>query len=98
MNRPLLKLPQTLICWTVEASHLVNHPQYIEATSLEELRREVQKLADSRSSRDNVPAFGEITFRYETDEADEVVLVQSYFRNRHGNKARFMRLRRKDQS
>jgi hypothetical protein len=93
MNKPILKLPRKLICWTVEKSHLFNPPRYIEATSLEELRRRIQKYADEKPPREGIPPMGEITFRYET-EGDEVVCVHSFFTNRYGNAQRFMRVRR----
>jgi len=80
--------------WNVETSHMVAIPQVIVADDLPELRRRVQLIADSKVARPDSPAIGELSFKYELDEADEPVVVHSFFINRHGKKARFMRLRR----
>lgn len=80
--------------WNVETSHMVAVPQVIEADDLPELRRRVQQIADSKAVRPDRPAIGELSFKYELDSHDQPVVVHSYFMNRHGKKARFMRLRR----
>lgn len=94
MNKLMLKVPRGLICWTVESSHLSNHPKHLETASLEELRSRVQKMANDKPTREGVPPMGEISFRYETGDGDEVIRVHCFFVNRMGHKARFMRLAR----
>jgi hypothetical protein len=94
MPRPLLRLNPRLTCWTIEMSHMVAVPKYIEATTMEELRSRVQEIADSKKIRTDRPAMGEITFRYEVDKYDQVNVVHSYFLDKHGKLRRFMRLRR----
>lgn len=80
--------------WCIETSHMVAVPESIEADDLPELRRQVQQIADSKVARPESPAIGELSFKYELDDQDEPVVVHSFFMNRHGKKARFMRLRR----
>ena len=80
--------------WCIETSHTVAVPQSIEADDLPELRRQVQQIADSKVARPDSPAIGELSFKYELDDNDEPMVVHSFFINRHGKKARFMRLRR----
>jgi len=80
--------------WRIETSHMVAVPQSIEVDDLPELRRQVQQIADSKAVRPDRPAIGELSFKYELDDHDEPVVVHSFFTNRHGKKARFMRLRR----
>ena len=80
--------------WNVETSHMVAVPRVIEADDLPELRGRVQQIADSKVARPDSPAIGELSFKYELDDKDEPLVVHSFFINRHGKKARFMRLRR----
>lgn len=81
--------------WNVEASYKVRAPQFIKASSVPRLRTKLQSLADTYRPRPGSPALGRLTFRYELDErSDEVNTIYAYYENRHGKRARFMRLRR----
>ncbi len=73
---------------------MVAVPQFIEAQNVEELRSRVQSLADHKKAREDRPAIGEISFRYELDVYDRPEVVHAYFTNKHGKLTRFMRLRR----
>lgn len=82
--------------WNIETSHIpiksvVGH---LDAASLEDLRRQIQKYADDKPVTEERPAMGELTYRYEHDNFDRVEVVHAYFTNKHGKLARFMRLRR----
>lgn len=72
----------------IEKSHVCNTPVLYHANSLEDLRNQLQSLADKND-------MGMLKFRYELDENDRPVSVHVYFTNRAGNNSRFMRLRRK---
>lgn len=80
--------------WNIETSHMVDVPVLIEATSIPELRRRVQEIADKKKVRTDRPPIGELSFRYELDPEGEVTVVHSYFIDRKGKRRRFMRLRR----
>lgn len=89
----------TITRWNVETSHLVaSHgeaiPDYIETTTLDQLRTCLQHLANGKEVRDDRPPLGELTYRYEHDKFDRVTVVHAYFINKHNKLARFMRLRR----
>jgi len=59
-------------------------PQTITASDPLELRRRVQEIADSKIHS----PVGQIEFSEEGD------IIRCYFRDKHGEKRRFMRLRR----
>lgn len=82
--------------WKIEMSHLhpTNRPDKVVARSMKELRSWVQRMADEKPPRVDVPPMGEITFRYEFDDQEQVTVVHSYFRNKKDKLSRFMRLRR----
>lgn len=78
--------------WIVEASHMVAVPQEYCAYSLKDLIKQVQETADSKRCD---PPMGDISFRYELDDDLIPVVAHTYFINKRGKQARFMRLRRK---
>lgn len=80
----------TRLHFLVETSHLVNVTNEIHSSSLKGIRRVIQGIADERD-------FGEISYRYELDDADQVTAIHAYFISRGGSKMRFMRLRRIEQ-
>lgn len=96
MNRQTLtiKTPTRAARWIIETSHMVTVPEFIDADDLEELRGLVQDIADSKKVREDRPAIGEVSFRYELDKHDEVEVVHSYFVGKDEKLRRFMRLRR----
>jgi hypothetical protein len=85
--------------WTVDSSHLFNPPPHLDCTDLQDLRRQVQAIADehsaNRSSRQL--AFGKLEFRYEADDEDVITVVHAYFVNKLGQRQRYMRLRWRDE-
>lgn len=78
--------------WIVEKSHKVNMPDSIECANLDELRSELQALADAYIATEENPSLGELEFRYELDDNDEPCVVYAYFYNKYGDRARFSRL------
>lgn len=80
--------------WIVEKSHKVKAPKYFDCLSLDDLRKVLQDLADTYRPGPSAPPLGELEFRYELDGDDEVVVVHTYFYNKHGDRARFARLSR----
>lgn len=95
MSRPVLKLKTPLTRWYIEASFLIDVPQSFEADDLDRVRMMVQQLAiDADKKREEATRLGQIGFRYETNEKDEVTIIHCYFIARTGKRARFMRLHR----
>lgn len=80
--------------WKVETSHLVNVPKLFEYHTIQALRDTITALANRRSVRTDKPRFGELTYRYELSQDDEVDVIHVYFTDRHSKRRRFMRLRR----
>lgn len=96
MNKPILTIPAfktkaPAARWVIESSHMAAVPDYIDADDLPELRGLIQEIADSKKRE---PRMGEIEFRYQLDDKDEVSVVHCYFINRHDKRIRFMRLSR----
>ena len=77
--------------WKVTQSHLIEHPTLIKATSLHALRLMVQGLADFNKRPVHRP-FGQLDWRYELGEDDQVSVVYAYFKGRNNTRRRFMRL------
>lgn len=82
--------------WIVQKSHKVAGPDEYEVNSLEELRQLLQERADSYIATEEHPPLGELEYRYELDDGDEVFIVHVYFYNKYGDRARFARLVRDD--
>lgn len=80
--------------WIVETSHMVNVPQIIVAPLFQDLRSQVQAIADRKKTNKSRPPIGEVSFRYEFDEEGEVKVVHASFISQRGVRTRFMRLRR----
>lgn len=79
---------KTLSCWRVDTSHMVEVPQYFEVTSIEELKRRVVKVADSKKDK---PIIGLLEYSHLIRNGEEMLLV--FFRHHETNKKlRFMRL------
>ena len=96
MTRPKLKLasipdPQV---WRVEVHNIVRLDKSYETTTLAELRELLQHAASKYRETPENPPLGPLSFRYEHDERDRVVVVHALFTNKHGNPQRFARLRR----
>jgi hypothetical protein len=67
-------------------------PTHLEVTSIEDLRSQVQHLADTKQLRIDRPPIGTVTFRYELDEHEQPVKVHVLFKDQHKKLRRFMRL------
>jgi hypothetical protein len=80
--------------WIVEKSHKVKAPEYFFCASLDDLRAELQNLADTYRPGPDAPPLGELEFRYELDDDDQVLVVHAYFYNKHNDRSRFARLSR----
>ena len=78
--------------WIVEKSFKVAGPDYYDVHSLADLRELLQARADEYIATDDHPSLGELEFRYDLDGDDEPIVVYVYFRNKHGDRARFARL------
>lgn len=94
MNKPLLKLKAPITQWKVEASHMVEMPDKLEALNLDVLRHQLQQLTLRYRPSRGKPPLGPLTFRYETDEQDRVTIIHAYFTGRDKKLKRFARLRR----
>lgn len=94
-DRPILHIKSPPTEWLVERSYLKHVPDNLEANELEDIRLQVQEIADQYNAREPTSlSFGAITFRYETDSNDRASTIHCYFVDRHGNLKRFMRLKR----
>lgn len=80
--------------WVVEKSHKVKAPHTLVSSCLEDLRSQLQDLADSYWPSPNNPPLGQLEFRYELDDEDRVNKVHAFYKNKRGLKSRFMRLKR----
>lgn len=83
-----------MVTWKVETSHMVAVPECIKGTSIFVVRNAIQAIADSKKVREDRPAIGPLTYRYEMDEDDTITVIHSYFEGKDGKLRRFMRLRR----
>jgi len=76
--------------WIIEQSHVVDHPGRLTELTIPELRRWVRaRAAQPRTYSHQLP-FGKIEFV----QAEDGSLLWAYFRDKHGERKRFMRLRR----
>ena len=78
--------------WNVEQSHLIDHPSAIEANNILQAVGWIRhRAAQPRKSPHQEP-FGQIFVSVE----EEGSLIRTHFINKHGDRQRFMRLRRQD--
>lgn len=89
-ERPQSKPVSGLMQWIVESSHMILVPVELRAYTLDDLRSQVQAIADSKT----LNPVGEIFYRYELDYDERARIVHCYFQGRDGRRKRFMRLRR----
>ena len=80
--------------WIVEKSNMVLVPESFTVLNLDELRDKLQEYADSYWPTPDKPPLGKLSFQYELDDLNRIIVVHSYFRNRQDQKARFVKLRR----
>jgi hypothetical protein len=77
--------------WHVEMSHMVAVPLIIEASSIDDLKKQIQALADGKKVHHDRPAIGQLTFVDDLDD-DGFTRIRAYFMNKHGKRTRFMRV------
>lgn len=79
----------------VETSHMLNHPRYFRADSINELFDKVQAHADTKHHN----PVGELCYEIDIDPASKLyspeLVVRFYFTGRDGKTRRFMRLKGK---
>jgi hypothetical protein len=71
-------------CWIIEQSHMIDVPKSIRASTVNELKSVVRRIADTKSHR----PVGELHFDMKPD------VVHVGFIGEDGRRRRFMRLRR----
>lgn len=71
-------------------------PESIEASSLRELRQSLQDLANEYRPAPHAPSLGELEYRYELDDNEEVIVVHSYYRDKYTTLQRFARVVHED--
>ena len=76
--------------WTIEQSHLVDHPETVGPTTTEEVIRWVRGRAARRRKFSHQRPFGPL----EIELLENGSLIRAYFRDKAGQRKRFMRLRR----
>lgn len=75
--------------WTIEQSHLVDHPEIVGPTTTEEVIRWVRWKAAQPRKRPGQRPFGPL----EVTITENGRLLRFHFRDKNGNRQRFMRLR-----
>lgn len=96
MTRLILK-PSTipaLQVWQVEVHNIVRLDKSYEAASIADIRELLQHASNKYRETSSNPPLGPLSFRYEHDERDRVIVVHALFTNKQGNPQRFARLRR----
>lgn len=80
--------------WQVEKSHMVMMDLRFQALTLEDVRGYLQRQANGYHPSAINPALGQLTYRYEFDDHDQVQVVHAYFVSKDGKTKRFARVRR----
>lgn len=72
-------------------SYTVDHPEAIEARSVDLIEDQIQQIADRKSVRVDRPPIGELRFKH--FDKPEGYEVHAFFTDRHGKSRRFMKTR-----
>ena len=76
--------------WTIEQSHVVDHPETVGHTTTEELISWVRHRAAQPRKYPHQRAFGPLDIEL----LENGQLIRTFFRDKNGRRKRFMRLRR----
>ena len=75
----------------IVSCHMVNHPAWVTACSVDLIEDELQKIADSKITRVDRPPIGELWFKHFNK--PEGYEIHAFFKNKQGKVRRFAKTR-----